>query len=101
MFRLSIALFLLLGLAHEANAACGATAHRAGCVGPNGAVGVGPNGAASYNKNTGTVRSTQSGIASRSNPVAPGTTAQGPTGNTATKAVEPGCAFVNGRRVCR
>ena len=35
-----------------------------------------------------------------SNEVAPGTSVRGRYGNTATKAVEPGCAFVNGRRVC-
>jgi hypothetical protein len=57
---------------------------RAGCAGPNGAVVAGPNG----------VHTTKS--APR-----PGTTATGARGNTATKAVEPGCAFVNGQRVCR
>jgi hypothetical protein len=96
MYRLSIALILLLSVAPTANAACGSTANRAGCVGPNGAVGVGPNGAASYNRNTGTVRS----ATSRTNSVAPGTTVQGAGGNRATKAVQPGCAFVNGKRVC-
>jgi hypothetical protein len=96
MLRSSIALVLLLSLVPAANAACGSTANRAGCVGPNGAVGVGPNGAASYNKNTGAVRSTPY----RTNSVAPGTTAQGAAGNKVTKAVQPGCAFVNGRRVC-
>jgi hypothetical protein len=30
-----------------------------------------------------------------------GTTATDARGNTATKAVAPGCAFVNGQRVCR
>ena len=34
------------------------------------------------------------------NEVAPGTSVRGRYGNSATKAVEPGCAFVNGRRVC-
>jgi hypothetical protein len=101
MFRSLLALFMLLGLAPAANAACGATANRAGCVTPNGAVGVGPNGAASYNKNTGAVRSTQSGTAYHANSVAPGTSVQGAAGNRATKALQPGCAFVNGRRVCR
>ena len=100
MFRLTIALCLLLGLAPAANAACGSTANRAGCAGPNGAVGVGPNGAASYNKNTGTVRSSQSGAAYHTNSVVPGTSVQGAAGNRATKALQPGCAFVNGRRVC-
>jgi hypothetical protein len=89
MSRIVIALLLLLA-AQEANAAeCGSTANRAGCVGPN--------GAASYNKNTGQVRSAQPYHA---NGVAPGTNVHGEGGNSATKAMEPGCAFVNGRRVC-
>lgn len=89
MSRIFIALLLLLA-AQEANAAeCGSTANRAGCVGPN--------GAASYNKNTGQVHSAHP---YHSNEVAPGTSAQGFRGNSATKAIEPGCAFVNGRRVC-
>jgi hypothetical protein len=89
MSRFIIALFLLM-TAQQANAAeCGSTANRAGCVGPN--------GAASYNKNTGTVHTTQP---SHSNEVAPGTSVRGRYGNSATKAVEPGCAFVNGKRVC-
>jgi len=100
MSRSLLALFLLLGLTPAANAACGATANRAGCVTANGAVGVGPNGAASYNRNTGVARSTQSGTAYRTNSVAPGTSVQGAAGNRVTKALQPGCAYVNGRRVC-
>jgi hypothetical protein len=89
MSRFIVALFLLLA-AQQANAAeCGSTANRAGCVGPN--------GAATYNKNTGAVHTGQS---SQSNQVAPGTNVQGRRGNSATKAVEPGCAYVNGKRVC-
>ena len=89
MSRFIVALFLLLA-AQQANAAeCGSTANRAGCVGPN--------GAATYNKNTGAVHTGQS---SQSNQVAPGTNFQGRRGNSATKAVEPGCAYVNGKRVC-
>jgi hypothetical protein len=89
MFRITIALFLLFA-AQEANAAeCGSTANRAGCVGPN--------GAASYNKHTGEVHTAQP---YHSNEVAPATNVQGRRGNSATKAMEPGCAFVNGRRVC-
>jgi hypothetical protein len=89
MSRLIIALFLFLA-AQQANAAeCGSTANRAGCVGPN--------GAATYNKNTGAVRTAQP---YHSNQVAPGAHAAGQRGNSATKAVEPGCVFVNGRRVC-
>ena len=89
MSRFIIALFLLLA-AQEANAAeCGSTANRAGCVRAN--------GAATYNKNTGAVHTAQP---YHSNQVAPGTNVQGERGNSATKAVEPGCAFVNGKRVC-
>jgi hypothetical protein len=89
MSRFIVALFLLLA-AQQANAAeCGSTANRAGCVGAN--------GAATYNKNTGAVRTAQP---YHSNQIAPGTNVQGERGNSATKAVEPGCAFVNGKRVC-
>jgi len=92
MSRFIIALFLLLA-AQEANAAeCGATANRAGCVGAN--------GAATYNKNTGEVHSAQPNDSYHSNQVAPGTNVQGERGNSATKAVQQGCAFVNGKRVC-
>jgi hypothetical protein len=97
MSRFIIALFFLVA-AQEVNAAeCGSTANRAGCVGPNGAVGAGPNGAATYNRNTGQARTAQP---YHSNEVAPGEHAEGWRGNSATKAIEPGCAFVNGRRVC-
>jgi hypothetical protein len=87
-------LTLGLGIApfavQKANAVeCGSTANRAGCVGPN--------GAASYNKNTGQAHTADPYYRNRA---APGTTAQGSRGNTATKGLEPGCAFVNGRRVC-
>jgi hypothetical protein len=92
MSRIVIALCLLLTAQQAIAAECGSTANRAGCVGAN--------GAASVNKNTGEVHGTQSNGNYHSNQVAPGTTAQGRRGNSATKAVEPGCAFVNGRRVC-
>lgn len=89
MFRVIIALFLLLA-AQGANAAeCGSTANRAGCIGRN--------GAATYNKSSGQVHTTQP---YHSDEVTPGEHVQGRRGNSATKAVEPGCAFVNGRRVC-
>ena len=89
MTRVIIALFLLFA-AQQANAAeCGSTANRAGCVGPN--------GAATYNKNTGVAHTAQP---YHSNQVAPGAHVEGARGNTATKAVAPGCAFVNGKRVC-
>ncbi|MFL5253193.1 MAG: hypothetical protein ACJ8AI_09930 [Rhodopila sp.] len=84
---LAAALALTASAAHAAT--CGQTANRAGCVGPN--------GAASYNKNTGAVHSAQP---YRYNRVAPGTHVQGSGGNSATKALTPGCAYVNGRRVC-
>jgi hypothetical protein len=89
MSRIIIALFLLLAVQEADAATCGSTANRAGCVGPN--------GAATYNKNTGAVHSAQP---YRTNRVAPGTSVQGARGNSATKALAPGCAFVNGRRVC-
>jgi hypothetical protein len=90
MFRIVIVAACLLVPALAANAAtCGSTANRAGCVGPNGAAG--------YNKNTGAVHTAQP---YHGNQVAPGTNVQGVRGNSATKAVQPGCAFVNGRRVC-
>ena len=89
MSRIVIAIFLLLAAQQASAAECGSTANRAGCVGANG-------GAATVNKNTGEVHSTQSG----NNQVTPGTSVQGRRGNTATKGVQEGCAFVNGRRVC-
>lgn len=117
MARFIIALFLLMAAAQAANAACASTGNRAGCTTPNGAVAVGPNGAATYNKNTGAVHgaqrtttpptttqptTTQSTTTQQgSSQVAPGTSVQGQGGNTATKAVQPGCAFVNGKRVCK
>src|ERR1700753_284798 len=92
----AVGLTLIIGFgvapltAHKANAAeCGSTANRAGCVGPN--------GAATYNKNNGQAHTAQPYDRNRA---APGTTVQGSRGNTATKGLEPGCAFVNGRRVC-
>ncbi len=90
MLRTLIAASLLLMAAHAATAAtCGSTANRAGCVGPNGAAG--------YNKNTGAVHTARPYGANR---VAPGTSVHGVRGNSATKALAPGCAYVNGRRVC-
>jgi hypothetical protein len=97
MSRLIVAFCLLL-TTHEAIAACATTGSRAACSTPNGAVGVGPNGAASYNKNTGQVRTAQP--STQSNQVKPGASVQGQRGNSATKAVQPGCAYVNGKRVC-
>jgi hypothetical protein len=99
MSRFIIALFLILA-AQDANAECGSTANRAGCITPNGAVGVGPNGAATHNKNTGETHTAQANGQYHSNQVAPGTNVQGRHGNSATKALQQGCAFVNGKRVC-
>jgi hypothetical protein len=90
MFRVAVCLFPLIAAHGTADAVeCGSTANRAGCVGPNGAAG--------YNKNTGEVHTRQP---YQSNEVSPGTSVQGRRGNSATKAVEPGCAYVDGRRVC-
>ena len=63
---------------------CAKGVYRAGCVGPGGAVVAAPRGAVAT-----------------TNQVRPGTRVAGPRGNTATKAIAPGCAFVNGQRVCR
>ena len=87
--RIIIALFLLVAVQGANAVECGSTANRARCVGPN--------GAATYNKSTKEVHTAQP---YHSNDIAPGTNVQGRRGNSATKAVEPGCAFVNGRRVC-
>ena len=85
------AVLLLLASAVSAQAAtCGQTANRAGCVGPNGAVG--------YNKNTGVAHGAR--VYHPPNSVAAGTHVEGARGNSATKALAPGCAYVNGRRVC-
>ena len=89
MRRIALTVLLVLAAPSAYAAACGSTANRAGCVGPNGAVG--------YNKNTGVGHATTS---SRYNHVAPGTHVEGRYGNTATKGVAPGCGFVNGKRVC-
>jgi hypothetical protein len=94
MSRVVFVLCLLFTTQQGVAAECGSTANRAGCVGPNGAVGVGPKGAGSYNRNTGTVRRTYP------HQVAPGTQVEGRYGNRATKGVEQGCGWVNGRRVC-
>ena len=92
LFSIATVLPLLAGLIPTAHAVeCAAGIVRAGCAGPNGAVVAGPRGAAA----AGT-----SGMRMRSAPQA-GTIATGVRGNTATKAVQSGCAFVNGQRVCR
>ena len=69
-------------VAHAVECARGVV--RAGCAGPNGAVVAGPRGAAAATRSA----------------IRPGATATGVRGNTATKAAAPGCAFVNGQRVC-
>jgi len=92
MFAVVTVLLLLAGVVPTAHAVeCAAGVVRAGCAGPNGAVVAGPRGAAAAGTN---------GMRMKSAPPA-GTTATGVRGNTATKVVAPGCAFVNGQRVCR
>jgi hypothetical protein len=92
LFAIATVLPLLAGVIPTAHAVeCAAGVVRAGCAGPNGAVVAGPRGAAATGTN---------GMRVKSAPPA-GTTATGARGNTATKAVAPGCAFVNGQRVCR
>jgi hypothetical protein len=84
LFAIATVLPLLAGVIPTAHAVeCAAGVVRAGCAGPNGAVVAGPRGAAA----AGT-----SGMHMRA-----GATATGARGNTATKAVAPGCAFVNGQ----
>jgi len=92
LFAIATVLPLVAGVITTAHAVeCAAGVVRAGCAGPNGAVVAGPRGAAAARTN---------GMRMRSAPRA-GTTATGASGNTATKAVAPGCAFVNGERICR
>jgi hypothetical protein len=92
LFAIATVLPLLAGTIPIAHAVeCAAGVVRAGCAGPNGAVVAGPRGAAAAGTH---------GMRIRSAPQA-STTATGARGNTATKAVQSGCAFVNGERVCR
>ena len=104
LFAISTALLLLLtGAIPTAHAVeCAQGVYRAGCAGKNGAVAVGPNGAAAAGKNgvysTNQVHTT-SGYNAYHAP-APGTSVTGAYGNTATKALVPGCAWVNGHRQC-
>ena len=82
---IAMAAALLVGSLAPAQAIqCARGVYRAGCVGPGGAVVAGPRG-----------------VMGTTNQVRPGTRVTGPRGNTATKAIAPGCAFVNGQRVCR
>ena len=89
MSRIVVTLVLVVAAQQAGAVECGSTVNRAGCVGPNGAAG--------YNKNTGQVHTAQP---YHPNEVAPGTHVHGWRGNSATKAVQPGCAYVNRRRVC-
>ena len=92
LFAIATILPLLAGVIPTAHAVeCAAGVVRAGCAGPNGAVAAGPRGVAAAGAN---------GMRMRSAPQA-GTTDTGARGNSATKAVQSGCAFVNGERVCR
>jgi hypothetical protein len=91
-FAIATVLPLLAGVIPTAHAVeCAAGVVRAGCAGPSGAVVAGPRGAAVAAPNGVRMRSARQA----------GTTATGARGNTATKAVQSGCAFVNGQRVCR
>jgi hypothetical protein len=92
-----IALCLLL-ITSTAHAECGSGAFRSGCNTQNGAVVVGPNGVSTYNKNTGDVHTNNT--SNGTGDVVPGTSAQGWRGNSATKAFQQGCAWVNGKKVC-
>src|SRR5690242_18943767 len=86
LFTIATVLALVTGVIPTAHAVeCAAGVVRAGCAGPNGAVVAGPRGSAATGTN---------GMRMRSTPRA-GATATGVHGNTATKAVAPGCAFVN------
>jgi hypothetical protein len=86
LIAILIAIPLVAGAIPTAQAVeCARGVVRAGCAGPNGAVVAGPRGAAAATRSA----------------VRPGTTATGARGNTATKAMQPGCAFVNGQRICR
>ena len=92
LFAIATILPLLAGVIPTAHAVeCAAGVVRAGCAGPNGAVVAGPRGAAAAGTNRMRIKSASPA----------GTTATGARGNTATKAVALGCAFVNGQRVCR
>ena len=92
LFAVATVLLLLAGVIPTAHAVeCAAGVVRAGCAGPNGAVVGGPRGAAAAGTNGMRIKSASPA----------GTTATGARGNTATKAVQSGCAFVNGERVCR
>ena len=84
LFAIAAVIPLLAGVIPTAHAAeCAAGVVRAGCAGPNGAVVAGPRGAAAAGTNR---------MRMRSAPEA-GTTATGVHGNTATKAVQSGCAL--------
>jgi hypothetical protein len=92
LFAIATVLPLLAGVIPSAHAVeCASGIVRAGCAGPNGAVLAGPRGAAAAGTNAARIRSVPH----------VGATATGARGNTAIKAVAPGCAFVNGQRVCR
>jgi len=82
----TLALFLT-GAGSTAQAGCAAGRYHAGCAGPNGAVVAGPHGV--------------HGATTSSAYARPGTSVTGVRGNTATKGVQAGCAWVNGQRVCR
>ena len=92
LFALSTVLLLMAGTPAAHAVECRQGVNRAGCVGANGAVTTGPRGTSAAGKN-GETASTRS-------PPAPGTTTS-KNGNTATKAAQSGCYYVNGERKCR
>jgi hypothetical protein len=88
---ISALVILLAAVGSTANARCAAGDGHAACAGPNGAVAAGPNGVHGATYHSTTYHSTT---------VAAGSSVTGYHGNTATKAVQSGCAWVNGKRVC-
>ncbi|MFO1056963.1 MAG: hypothetical protein U1E53_08345 [Dongiaceae bacterium] len=96
---LATSLLLTAGAVSMAQAVeCKQGQNRAGCVGANGAVYAGPNGAGAAGKNG--VYTTNQGNSDAYHPPAPGTSVTGARGNTATKAWQSGCVWVNGQRKC-
>jgi hypothetical protein len=82
---------LVGGISSSAQAArCASGANGAACAGPNGAVARGNNGGRAATTNNNVVHTNAQA----------GTSVTGARGNTATKALAPGCAWVNGQRVC-
>ena len=92
LFALSTALLLLAATPAAHAVECRQGVNRAGCVGAKGAVTTGPQGTSAVDKNGKTA-------STRSSPPAGTTTSK--NGNSATKAAQSGCYYVNGQRKCR